>query len=812
MNETLNVIDEHITDLNTPRHSVSTHERQLTSDSASEYSSHQDNRLSYVAGPETDEEDEGQLTENQVRSWDHKQAAQYLRSVGMDPHHCDIFEEQEISGEVLLEMDQSFVYMKEYNFGVMGKRLKTWHKIRDLQQEAKGLKSASQSRAGRQGSLDEFDRSHSRVGHSGTFLPRIPSLIDKSSASVRQSRQQTPPNMYSSMSIGQAVDSPSNTRAPSSNWASGQESPRPSAASIRDINHSRRHSSIDASVDSYSRVTALSGKTLGTHQKQPSFDRNWSMSSAVPTLNTVNTPPISSLNQAMNQDLNSSDPNLLNSSSLFIDSDRGYFSGGEVENRKARNVLRKRESGTPTHSRHSSLIEDPQKSMNALKRHSRFGSADSIRDLVPIVTSPAAKAYHSNASKGRFRSASTKSAASAPLGGAASPTVTNLEGSEIPSPGSFMNSAKPDSGRSSPLPSLASKSGSSKNRRIVGLRAISDAVTGHEKSLVSSPNSIPSPIKEDQPISPTRTGSSTPSAASKSFDNDTTDASSKGTDPPVTMPPPKAPVRGKTKSKKETSAYIRGLQKKTPAEARVDCDYSGWMKKKSSSLITTWKPRLFILKGRRLSYYYTEDDTEERGVIDISSHKVLSADQDTIMTLHATITGSTSSPVSPQSVPGSAGLDEKASAARKMSASDGPFFFKLVPPRVGLSKAVQFTKPTVHYFQVDSVDVGRKWMAEILKATIDHRPEQGFETTNKQKTISLAKARARKERPPALQGEENKDVAEGPKSDETGLNIQGLGFDSPDDSMQNGSRRGHKQQSSLEAVGAYMNRSEAEFA
>ena len=49
----------------------------------------------------------------------------------------------------------------------------------------------------------------------------------------------------------------------------------------------------------------------------------------------------------------------------------------------------------------------------------------------------------------------------------------------------------------------------------------------------------------------------------------------------------------------------------SPEEARKTCDYHGWMKKKSSSLMTTWKPRLFILRGRRLSYYYAETDTEE---------------------------------------------------------------------------------------------------------------------------------------------------------------------------------------------------------
>ncbi len=193
--------------------------------------------------------------------------------------------------------------------------------------------------------------------------------------------------------------------------------------------------------------------------------------------------------------------------------------------------------------------------------------------------------------------------------------------------------------------------------------------------------------------------------------------------------------------------------------------------------MTTWKPRLFFLRGRRLSYYYSEEDTQERGVIDISSHKVLRADQDPITNLHATITGSASS-AAVQSPPANSG-DTGSSNARGRTASAGPpFIFKLIPPKTGLSRAVQFTKPTIHYFQVDSVHAGRKWMAALMKATIEYDPSFGLETTNKQTTISLAKARARKERPPALRGDESAEkVPKGPKSDETGLNIRGFSFD-----------------------------------
>jgi len=83
-------------------------------------------------------------------------------------------------------------------------------------------------------------------------------------------------------------------------------------------------------------------------------------------------------------------------------------------------------------------------------------------------------------------------------------------------------------------------------------------------------------------------------------------------------------------------------------------------------------------------------------------------------------------------------------------------------------------------------------MAEILKATIEH-DLANFETTNRQKTISLAKARARKERPPALKGTEDiAELAERPTpreekgEQERGLNIKGLDFNESDMNLQIG--------------------------
>lgn len=198
--------------------------------------------------------------------------------------------------------------------------------------------------------------------------------------------------------------------------------------------------------------------------------------------------------------------------------------------------------------------------------------------------------------------------------------------------------------------------------------------------------------------------------------------------------------------------------------------------------MTTWKPRLFVLRGRRLSYYYAETDGQEKGLIDISSHRVLPADRDIIAGIHATVTGAKSSPVSPATaqMPTLASEDAATMQSRSLiqkADSDSMFIFKLVPPRTGLSRAVNFTKPTVHYFAVENVAQGRLWMAALMKATIDRDETKPITTTYQQKTISLGKARAMKQRPPALMNllqEKTEGLEDEGKTERTGLNIKGL--------------------------------------
>ena len=775
MNETLSVIQEHISNMSSPRHSASA-DRRGTNDSGSEYSSHLDHRQSYINGEETDEEEESLHGEAEVNSWTPEQVADYLSSVGVEKRHCEVFREQEITGDVLLGMEQTSIFLKEFDLGSVGRRLKTWQKIKALQYEVKGGTPAGTRRStqnyGNEIGSEDSGRARSQSHTGATVLPRIPSMNERTSSrqSGRHSQQQG--SRTHTMQPTSPISTVPTTQERSNTMNDGSPR-RPSAASIRDLHHSRRHSSNDFGASLLSNTLSAGTESPNTnplgasHKKGPSFDRNWTMGSQSPAL-SLRTASTTGKTGLMSPD----EEDGLSGVNLTTpwEFDRGYFSGGEIEGRQ-RNVLKKR--GSASHSRNSSYADEQRaRSATTNARHSRFGSVDSVRE--PHI-SPASQKYYGVSLRQRPPSAASIGPQPSPKdANSISPTVTKLDGTMTPqSPTDSPRS--PDKIQSPEW--LQSGNGVTAPRGL-GLRAISDAVTGTEKSrLALPPDQLSSPIKEDSLQSPSRTGSTT--SGGPSFELD----SPSGSKAPSTMTTPGSKTSRK-KSKKETSAYTRGLEKKSPKEQMLDCDYSGWMKKKSTNLMTTWKPRLFILKGRRLSYYYSEDDEQERGLIDISFHRVLPADNDRLTGLHATLTGATTSPTSPSNSHTQT-IAEKESAAEPQSSlskqpGDQMFIFKLMPPRSGLPRAVNFTKPTIHYFAVPNLAQGRLWMAALMKATIDRDDTKPITTTYQQKTISLAKARAMRHRPPALMNLDEKvedETVKTPKTDLSGLNIRGIIFD-----------------------------------
>ncbi|KAK3325888.1 hypothetical protein B0H66DRAFT_616616 [Apodospora peruviana] len=727
LHETLNVIDEHITDLNSPSGNGAL---RNPNDSGSEYSSHLDQRISYIQGEETDEEEDSTHSRHEVELWSADQVAEYLFTAGVERHHCEVFRDQEITGEVLLGMDQTSLFIKAFDLGSVGRRLKTWQKIKYLQDEVNGeiagTRRTTQTYGSEAGS-DAAGKVRSRTNTMTSSNPRYTPSENRSLSLQTKRLSQTPKlePVQPVSPVSPLIDSPSRTF----------HEKRPSAASVRDLHHSRRHSSTDfriagslnASVSPVTPKLTASGtfpQTDVVHKKQPSFDRNWTLGSA--TAYTAR--PRSSA--GFQEPVPGPEHELQDSA---VDLDRGYFSGPDTDPRR-RNVLRKRESTQPgLESPKPSYAEEQRvRSATALSRHSRFGSVDSARDPGAGASSAAQKYYGLS----RRTASTTTTDSIRPVPGsrdATHPTVTRLDGNS------------PDQAKSSPKSAMKRLSQVNHPdfnllRGGFGLRAASEAVTGNERAKVISPVDLA--LKESPMFSGSRTGSSTPSAG-PSFELDSPDA----TKSPSTATT--AASRSSRKTKKETSAYTRGLQKITPREAIRDADYSGWMKKRSANLMTTWKPRLFVLKGRRLAYYYSEDDDQEKGLIDISFHRVLPADNERLTGLHATLTGASNKPAIPAGshVPTLAATEAERDPIKE---SDAMFIFKLVPPRAGLSRAVNFTKPTVHYFAVPNIKQGRLWMAALMKATIDRDDSQAITTTYQQKTISLAKARQMRHRPPAL--------------------------------------------------------------
>lgn len=772
MNETLSVINEHIVDMNSPRTSYANgSSRGRHNSMSSAYSSQPPNRMSYIAGHETDEEGHELHTEEEVSAWTPLRVAEYLEDQGVERQHCDVFREQEISGDVLLAMEQSSVFMKEFDLGPVGRRLRTWHKIKALQDEVRRSspdipRSTSDYSTG--GATEDasdagdHDAGRTRSTSAASALPRGLSTrqsVEGRSSTMQSYQQQQQPQSGTFTRSSQAM-SPLQSMT---SFSRPENTYRPSAQSIRSMNHTRRHSSI-GSIDS------TAGSSRVGHKKQASIDNKWQPGQPI-----INGSPS---NHGHNRSSDTTRPSHYRQSSLNApipaspgEMDKGYFSSTEVENRHkpTKNVLQKKSvSGVASsnHSRNSSLVTQQRISSQPSQPPSVSSSQEQVTAGAAAPPERLSDATTAVSSKfGSFRTSSMPQFKNKPMLSSkddpGTPIVTKLEYNTTPtsldaiasSPtgttatGGSDGSGPVRSPMSASLPFFITKS------KVKGLRATSDAVTTTEKSAAgSSLDRVPSTVKEGEVSSPTRTGSTTPSTETRSFDMKPV-RSSTGSGNNL-MPPPSTTRRPQRKTKKETSAYTRGLQKQTPAEAMAGADYSGWMKKKSGSLMTTWKPRLFVLKGRRLSYYYSENDTEEKGLIDISFHNVMVAHNEKLTGLHAAMTGAAgASPTSPNSTATftSAQKDLAENPPKPDTGDEGLFIFKLTPPKSG--RGVTFTKPTVHYFAVNSRQEGRLWMAALMKAVIDRDQDGVVTTTYNQKTISLAKARARKERPPALKEE-----------------------------------------------------------
>lgn len=173
----------------------------------------------------------------------------------------------------------------------------------------------------------------------------------------------------------------------------------------------------------------------------------------------------------------------------------------------------------------------------------------------------------------------------------------------------------------------------------------------------------------------------------------------------------------KNLKKLKTSAFTEGIREITPDEAIKTATFSGWMSKKSGSTLG-WRSRYFTLHGTRLLYFTSLRDKRERGLIDITAHKVL--------------------PVSTDNE--NAVANDKYIALYASSTGFGRYCFKLVPPAPGFRKGLTFTQPKTHYFAVDSQEEMRGWLKALMTSTIDIDDTVPVVSSCSTPTVTLSKA------------------------------------------------------------------------
>lgn len=182
---------------------------------------------------------------------------------------------------------------------------------------------------------------------------------------------------------------------------------------------------------------------------------------------------------------------------------------------------------------------------------------------------------------------------------------------------------------------------------------------------------------------------------------------------PTILTPSKSKVKfNKTPKKKQTSAFLEGIQSVSVKESANTADCSGWMNKKGSGKMGTWKRRFFTLHGTRLSYFSNTESHREKGLIDITGHRVVPVkDEDKLVAMYAANTGK------------------------------GKYIFKLLPPQPGSRKGLTFTQPQVHYFAVDTKEEMRHWLGALIKASIDIDSSVPIVSSYMMPTVSLEDAK-----------------------------------------------------------------------
>ena len=146
-----------------------------------------------------------------------------------------------ITDKVILGIDQTSVFIKALDLGSFGRILRTWQKIKALQDEVNGFGTTTRRTTQSDGSEAGSDLAGRSRSRTSTFTSqRLPPVDDRPIPvqTKRLSRTQTPkmePTQRITL-VSPLADSPTRSA----------QKKRFSTASVRDLHHSRRFSSTDS--------------------------------------------------------------------------------------------------------------------------------------------------------------------------------------------------------------------------------------------------------------------------------------------------------------------------------------------------------------------------------------------------------------------------------------------------------------------------------------------------------------------------------------------------------------------------------------
>ena len=354
--------------------------QQDMNDSSSEYSRHDD------INSDSDIEEEDQLmmfgptySVDEVSQWTPAEVATYLRSRKVNPTTCDKFEEQEVTGAIMMQLQMPD--LKELDLGSFGKRFEAWKEIEYLLSNLQLSRSRASSSVRMSMALSGAPSIRSRSSTAGItgILPRIPSQHNRPASRIPQHRINVREANLLRSGHGMQPPGTAATIIDETPMTGMFERPRsPPSSPPRNRDSTFAHQPSMALQHALSSAGRNSGYNV-PHRRESSFDKNWKLS-------IVGLPdrPSTSAGPGQSHKLTSStgtSDSIFTGDSGFSGSphllEKNYFSERETSGaRRAQHSASSSAYSIHSHNRKTSYTEEQR--MRAAS-HSRIGSADTVR-------------------------------------------------------------------------------------------------------------------------------------------------------------------------------------------------------------------------------------------------------------------------------------------------------------------------------------------------------------------------------------------------------------------------------------------------